>query len=105
MRLTSRQVEDDGVPSFLRKKKEPKKNLFGEKLRFSEKGRGGGFWAMLRRIGLYEADPPMGCVERALWRVGVLCISRFLSDGEKARGVAHLKPSPGRGRGTTVGGG
>ena len=43
----------------------------------------------------------MGCMERVWRRVGVLCFSRFLSDGEKAEGAARLKPSPGRGRGTT----
>ena len=39
--------EEGSVPSFLRKKKEPKKNLFGEKLRFSVKRVEQRFWSAI----------------------------------------------------------
>mgnify|MGYP006974608079 CR=1 FL=1 len=88
-----------GVLSFLRKRKEPKENLFGEKLRFSKKGGVVG-WSAKQGTGLHRAGTLMGCMKRALRRVEVLRFSRSLSDGEKWSGEAHLKPSPGRGRGT-----
>ena len=73
------------VPSFLRKKKEPKKNLLAKNFVF----RGKVFCkvkARSRRIGLYGADPPMGRVERVLRRVGVLCFDRLLFNGRKREG-------------------
>ena len=55
-----------GVLSFLRKRKVPKENLLAKNCVFRERQcGGGGDWS--RRIGLYEADPPMGRVEGA-WR-------------------------------------
>ena len=92
--------------TFLFKEKESTKGKpFWRKTAFFEKGWGGGGEAWSRRIGHNEADPPMGCVKRAWRRVGVLSFDLLLSDGEKAKGVALLKPSPRRGRGTVEDGG
>ena len=71
---------------FFKEKEGTEEKPFWRKTAFFEKGWCGGGGAWSRRIGLYEADPPIECTKRAWRRVGVLFFGRFLSDSEGVEG-------------------
>ena len=90
----------DGVLSFLRKRKVPKENLFGEKLRFSKKGGmvemglGHGGSAFTKPTLPWGAWKGLGGGKES-----DVSTDYSLTEG-RGKGDALLKPSPGRGRGT-----
>ena len=85
--------------SFLFKEKERTKGKpFWRKTAFFEKGWVGEFWAMLRRIGLYEADPPIRRAEVASEKKK-LCLSTVSSRIAIKRKRRHVSSLPLEGEG------
>ena len=99
MRLTLLRAGEGRCTFLFEEKESTKGKPFWRKTAFFEKGWYGGGKAWSGRIGLYEADPPMGRVERAWRRVEVLCFDRSLFNGRKREGERTSQAFPWKGKG------